>query len=67
MPTEDKLLDITQVAEILNKSEDWLYRTWPKLPFAFKIGREIRFSMQGVQQWIQQQLEEKTNGTVERV
>ena len=32
MQTEDRLVDITKAAEILDASKDWLYRKWKKLP-----------------------------------
>jgi predicted DNA-binding transcriptional regulator AlpA len=56
---DDRLLTIDEAAEILHKSKDWLYRQWQTLPFAFKVGKELRFSDNGIQTWIQAKLEEK--------
>jgi len=54
MHTEDRLLTITEVAEILHMSEDWIYRRWKKdFPFAFKLGKEIRFSLKGLLEFIE--------------
>ena len=58
----DVLLDIDQTLEIINKSRDWFYRNWHKLPFAFKVDGEIRCSSNEVQQWIVEKLKEKRNG-----
>ena len=49
---DDVLLDIDQTLEIINKSRDWFYRNWHKLPFAFKVDGEIRCSSNEVQQWM---------------
>ena len=63
-PKADRLLSIEEAAEILNESVDSLYRSWRKLPFAFKMeGRKhIKFSMRGPQEFIQNQIKEKQNG-----
>jgi hypothetical protein len=45
-PVEDRLLDITEAAEILKTTKDYLYRHWRELPFAFEFSpRQIRFSL----------------------
>ena len=66
MHTEDRLLTITKAAEILHMSEDWVYRRWKKeFPFAFKLGKEIRFSLKGLLAFIaasQRQREEEVYG-----
>ena len=36
MHTEDRLLTITEAAEILHMSEDWVYRHWFSLMGAVK-------------------------------
>jgi excisionase family DNA binding protein len=55
------LLDIKEASKVLNLSEDYLYRHWNELPFAFTIGKQIRFSMQGMMKHIEERQEEKTN------
>jgi hypothetical protein len=59
------LLDIKQASKILNLSEDWLYRNWKSLPFAFKIGKQIRFDARGMKKWIEEQ-QNAGNGVQER-
>ena len=49
------LLDIKGASKVLNLSEDWLYRNWKLLPFAFKMGKQIRFSLKGMHKWIEEQ------------
>ena len=51
----DKLLTVSEAAERLNTSEDWLYRAWKTLPFAVKLSRkQLRFSEQGLQKFIEE-------------
>ena len=49
------LLDIKEASTVLNLSEDWLYRNWKSLPFAFKMGKQIRFALRGMEKWIEEQ------------
>jgi hypothetical protein len=57
----DRLLDITEAAEVLHTTKDYLYRHWRKLPFAFEFSpRQIRFSLKGIHAYI----EEKCRGEV---
>jgi predicted DNA-binding transcriptional regulator AlpA len=51
---EDRLLDAKQAAELLRKSADWLYRHKSKLPFTVRVGRNIRFSHDGLQKYLRQ-------------
>jgi predicted DNA-binding transcriptional regulator AlpA len=51
---EDHLLTIDQAAAKLKTSKDWLYRNSSRLPFTLKIGRNIRFSENGLDLWIKQ-------------
>src|SRR5262245_31727051 len=45
----DRWLDAGEAAKILSMSEDWLYRSAKKLPFAYKLGpKMLRFSYQGM-------------------
>jgi hypothetical protein len=46
------LLDIKDAAKVLNLSEDYLYRHWQSYPFAFKMGKQIRFSVSGIIKYI---------------
>ena len=52
----DKLLDVKEAADKLSVTEDWLYRKGSKLPFVVRIGRNIRFSEQGIERYIRQRL-----------
>ena len=52
---EDRLLKIDEAAKRLGASKDWLYRNHAKLPFTVYLPvRQIRFSSQGIDEWIQQ-------------
>jgi predicted DNA-binding transcriptional regulator AlpA len=54
-PVEDRLLDITEAAEILKTTKDYLYRHWRELPFAFEFSpRQIRFSLKGIHAYIEE-------------
>jgi predicted DNA-binding transcriptional regulator AlpA len=48
----DHLLNVDEAAQQLNASADWLYRNADKLPFTVRVGRNLRFSAQGVQRYI---------------
>ena len=50
---EDRLLDVADVAERLGTSRDWLYRHANRLPFTVRVGRQLRFSARGVENYIQ--------------
>jgi predicted DNA-binding transcriptional regulator AlpA len=53
---DERLLDITEAAEVLKTTKDYLYRHWRELPFAFELSpRQIRFSLQGIHAYIQEQ------------
>ena len=57
MPTDDRLLDITEAAEILHVSKDWLYRRqkYKTLPFTIVLSpRKIRFSLKGMLRWLEE-------------
>jgi hypothetical protein len=52
---EEKLLTITEAAEILATTEDWLYHHWKTLPFAFKVSpKQLRFSLQGLYAYLEE-------------
>ena len=38
-------------AELLSRSEKWLYRHAKDLPFARRIGRDFRFELKGLRAW----------------
>ena len=48
------LIGIKDASIKLGVSEDWLYRNWQNLPFAFKMGKSIKFSLQGMSEWIKE-------------
>lgn len=56
-PREDRLLKIEEAAAILGKTKDWLYRRADRLPFTARDGRLLRFSNNGVQQYIRQRIQ----------
>ncbi len=49
---EDQLLTIDQAASKLKTSKYWLYRNSQKLPFVVRIGKNLRFSENGIELWI---------------
>ena len=49
---EDRLLSVDEVAARLGQSKDWLYRHAAKLPFTRRVGRQVRFSSQGLESYI---------------
>jgi predicted DNA-binding transcriptional regulator AlpA len=49
----DGLLDVTEAAQRLGTSKDWLYRHADVLPFTVRLGpRQLRFSAHGLAQYI---------------
>jgi excisionase family DNA binding protein len=53
----DRLLDVKQVAALLNVPESWIYqhvraRAEEKLPH-FKLGKYIRFSAKAITHWLE--------------
>ena len=58
MPTEERLLNIKEAAQVLNVSTDWIYRhkRWQTLPFTVVLSsRKIRFSLKGMLKWLEEQ------------
>ncbi len=53
-PAEDRLLTVEETARKLGMSEDWCYRQAKRLPFAVRIGRQLRFSERGIERYIRQ-------------
>jgi excisionase family DNA binding protein len=49
----DRLLDITQAAELLGVDVRWIYSRSGSLPFTRRLGaRKLRFSEQGIQKYM---------------
>jgi excisionase family DNA binding protein len=53
-PAEDRLLTVEEAAQKLGLSRDWCYRQAKRLPFAVRIGRQLRFSERGIERYIRQ-------------
>lgn len=51
-PPEDRLLDVAEAAEYLGLSQSYLYRHAKHLPFAVRVGNNLRFSAAGIAKWI---------------
>lgn len=54
-PDTDYLLNIREIAARLGKSTDWVRDHVDSLPFAFRVGKEYRFSTRGLEEWISEQ------------
>ena len=48
----DQLLTIDKAAELLSVAKRWLYDNHHRLPFTRRIGRQLRFSLRGLQRHI---------------
>ena len=55
MPDTDYLLNTEEVAVRLGKSTKWVRDNVDVLPFAFQVGKEHRFSVRGLEEWIAEQ------------
>jgi excisionase family DNA binding protein len=55
----DQLLDVTQAAERLGMSRDYVYRHADEYSFTRRNGRALRFSAQGIEKHLRQ-LDSKT-------
>ena len=51
-PLEDRLLNVTEAAELLDMAPDSLYRRSSSLPFTVRDGRRVRFSRAGIDRFI---------------
>ena len=49
----DRLLTAKESAVLLNLSTDFLYRSEAARPFRVRIGNEVRFSLAGIQRFIE--------------
>ncbi len=59
LPETDYLLDTDQIARRLGKSTKWVRDNLAWLPFAFRVGKEHRFSARGLEQWIAERRADK--------
>ena len=50
--TQDRLVNVTEAARVLNMSKDWVYEHWQEWPFARKQGNRIRFSTHGLRKYV---------------
>jgi excisionase family DNA binding protein len=48
----DSLLTVAQAAPRLGVSPDWLYRRAGRLPFTRRLGRQLRFSSAGLDEYL---------------
>ena len=55
MPDTDYLLSTEEVATRLGKSTKWVRENVEALPFAIRVGKEHRFSVRGLEEWIAEQ------------
>jgi excisionase family DNA binding protein len=51
-PVPDSLLDVNEAAARLRVSQHYLYRNHRRLPFTRRMGRSLRFSSTGIDQYI---------------
>ena len=49
---DDRLLTVEEVCQVLNVTAQWVYHNGKKLPFARKVGGNLRFSSNDLQRWI---------------
>jgi excisionase family DNA binding protein len=54
--SRDRLLTVKEAAEKMRCSADWLYRHSPTLPFVVRDGRLLRFSEQGIEEYIRRRM-----------
>ena len=59
MPDVDRLLSTEEVATRLGKSTKWVRDNVDDLPFAIRVGKEHRFSVRGLEEWIAEQRADK--------
>ena len=48
----DRLLTVEDVAERLAVTEDYVYRHADEWPFTRRVGRQLRFSARGLDEWL---------------
>lgn len=54
-PLPDELLDVDEAACLLGVSNDYVYRHHGSFPFTRRVGRSLRFSARGIDEYIGQQ------------
>ena len=54
-PDTDHLLSTEEVANRIGKSTKWVRDNVDDLPFALRVGKEHRFSVRGLEEWIAEQ------------
>jgi predicted DNA-binding transcriptional regulator AlpA len=52
----DRLLNVKEAAQKLGRSSDWLYRHGSELSFVVRDGRLLRFSEQGIEEYIKRRM-----------
>jgi predicted DNA-binding transcriptional regulator AlpA len=52
----DRLLNVKEAAQKLGRSADWLYRHGSEVPFVVRDGRLLRFSEQGIEEYIRRRM-----------
>lgn len=55
MPDTDYLVNAHQIAKRLGKSAKWVRENAASMEFAIHVGNEHRFSLRGLEQWINHQ------------
>jgi excisionase family DNA binding protein len=55
LPLPDELLDVDEAARRLGMSKDYLYRHAESFPFTRRVGRSLRFSARGIDEYIKPQ------------
>lgn len=53
---DDTVLSVSEAAERLGVSKDWLYRRTKTLPFVVRIGRHVKFSLKGIDRYIRSRI-----------
>lgn len=48
----DRLIPIDEAAQLLGMKTRWLYDHHDSLPFTHRIGRQLRFSLRGLQRYL---------------
>ncbi len=58
---DDRLLTVSEAAEKLHTSKDWLYRHWKTLPFTVRLSpKQLRFSSKGIERYIEEKQHART-------
>jgi predicted DNA-binding transcriptional regulator AlpA len=54
--TDHRLLTAHEASQRLGVSADWLYRRTRSLPFVVRLGRNVRFSAQGIENFVRRRV-----------